>query len=199
MIKFYKTLSIVLHPIFLPSITTGIYLAVLPLPLSLMQKGMVFLMVFGATCLIPLLTLYLLKLVGYVKTFQAESIQERKLPVIIMIINYLFLAQVLQEIWQVRELTILVYSTAIGLIVTSFMFYIKTKMSLHMLGMAGVVSFSLLYGVNYEYANKTIALLVIFLGTLGTARLQLKAHDFKEIALGFSFGLLTPIVLSFIL
>ncbi|MGY5351776.1 hypothetical protein ACXGQW_04315 [Wenyingzhuangia sp. IMCC45533] len=196
---FYKVLSVVLHPVFLPTIATLIYLLVLPQPLHFAQQSLVFAMVFGATCLVPLLTLYLLKLVGYIKTFQAESIQERKLPVVIMIVNYLFLAQVLQEIWQLRELTILAYSTAIGLIITSFLFYAKTKLSLHILGMAGIISFALLYGANYQYANKTIALLVLLLGALATARLQLKAHNFREVILGLSFGLLTPMLLSYFL
>ncbi len=188
-----------MHPVFLPTIATFIYLWVLPQPLIFAQKSLVFFMVFGATCVVPLLTLYLLKLVGSIKTLQVETIKERKLPVLIMIVNYLFLAQVLQEIWQLRELTILIYATAIGLIVTSCLFYVKTKLSLHMLGMAGVLAFALLYGVSYQYANKTIALLILLLGILGTARLELKAHNVKEITLGFSFGLLTPIVLSFLL
>lgn len=197
--QFYKGLSVVLHPVFLPTITTIVYLLTLPQPLSNMQRWMVFFMVFGATCLIPLLTLYLLKLVGYVKTLEVETIKERKLPVIIMIVNYLFLAQVLQEIWQLRELTILVYSTAIGLIITSFLFYAKTKLSLHMLGMAGVLGCALLYGVSYQYPNKTIALLIMLLGALATARLELKAHNFKEIILGISCGLFVPFILSYLL
>ncbi|NIJ44246.1 hypothetical protein FHR24_000685 [Wenyingzhuangia heitensis] len=197
--KFYKVISYILHPVFLPSIATGIYLSVLPLPLSSAQKYLVFFIVLGSTLVVPLATLFLLRLVGIVKTNQAETIQERKIPVLLMIANYLFLAYALQEIWQLRELIILAYATAVGLIVTSFMFYTKTKISLHMLGLAGLLGFTLIYGENYEYANKTIALIVALLGGLATARLQLKAHNIKEIIWGISLGLLLPIVLSYFL
>lgn len=199
MIKLYKAISVLLHPVFLPSIGAGIYLSVLPLPLSPAQKYLVFFIVLGSTLIVPLLTLFLLRVLGSVKTNQAETIQERKIPVVLMIVNYLFLGRVLQDLWQLRELTILAYATAAGLVVTSLMFYTKTKISLHMLGMAGMLGFTLVYGANYGYANKTIALLVALLGCLATARLQLKAHNVKEIVWGVSLGLITPLVLAFVL
>lgn len=199
MILFYKVLSNVLHPAILPCIGAGVYLVVLPLPLSPMQKYLIFAIVFGATFVIPLLTLFLLKAMGYVKTNNANTIQERKLPVSLMFINYLFLAQILKEIIQLRELTILAYTTALGLLVIRLLFYVNIKASLHMLGMAGLLGFTLIYGVNYGYSNGIIALQIALLGALATARLQLKAHNIRELFIGVSLGLFVPIVLNLFL
>lgn len=197
--KFYKVLSLVLHPVFLPSIGAGVYLFFLPLPLYVAQKYLVFFIVLGATFVVPVLTLFLLKFTGYVKTNDAETIEERKLPVVLMIVNYLFLAVTLQEIWQLKELTILAYSTAVGLIVTSILFYTQTKVSLHMLGITGVLGFTLIYGGNYQFPSIIIALLIVFIGLLATARLQLKAHNIKEVLIGGGLGLFVPVVLNFVL
>lgn len=196
MIKFYKALSLVLHPVFLPLVGAGVYLCVLPLPLLTAQKYFIFLVVVGATLVLPLITLFLLKKLGYVKSNQAETIEERKIPVVIMIANYIFLASVLQEVWQLRELVILSYATATCLLVTNILFYFKTKVSLHMIGIAGLLGFTIAYGVNYTFPNFTIAFLVVLVGLLATARLQLKAHNFKEIILGTSLGVLLPIVMN---
>lgn len=194
--KVYKAVSILFHPIFLPSVVTGAYLYMLPLPLLMAQKYLIFFIVVGSTFVVPTSTLLLLRLVGIVKTYEAETIKERKIPVMLMIVNYLFLGQVLQDIWQVRELMFLAYGTALGLVVTMFMFYKNTKISLHMLGMSGLLGFILLYGANYGYVTNIIALLIILLGGLGTARLELHAHNVKEVVLGTVLGLVSPLLLS---
>ncbi len=199
MLKFYKLLSVLLHPVFIPIVATGIYLSVLPLPIVQTQKYLLFFLVTGATLLLPLLTLFLLKLTGYVKTNEATTIAERKLPVIVMVVNYLFLAITLQKVWQVRELTILAYATAINLLVTYVFFYAKIKISLHMLGMAGLLGFTLVYGINYGYSIPIIALLIILTGVLATARLFLKAHTLREVVAGTLLGVAIPMVLHLFL
>ncbi|MDO6737603.1 hypothetical protein [Wenyingzhuangia sp. 2_MG-2023] len=197
--KTYQVLSILLHPVLLPTIAALVYLNVLPMPLSSMQKYMIFFIVIGGTFLVPLCTLLILRMMGYVKTNDAKTIEERKFPVFLMIFNYLFLGQVLQSIWQMRELTILAYATAIGLFAVGILFYAKIKVSLHMLGMTGLLGFVLVYGASYGYSNILVAFLVMLTGALATARLSLKAHNSKEIWIGASLGLMLPIVLSFVL
>lgn len=197
--KIYKGISVILHPIFLPMFGAWVYLNVLPLPISSMQIYLIFFIVVGATFLVPLLTIFLLRFMGYIKSIEATTIKERKLPVVLMIVNYLFLAQMLGRIWQLRELTILAYATALGLLVTIFLFYKKIKVSLHMIGMAGLLGFTVVYGANYQYPIVMIAFLFVLTGLLATARLKLKAHDFKEIVIGTSLGVLLPILISFVL
>ncbi|WP_010135178.1 hypothetical protein [Ochrovirga pacifica] len=197
--KVSKILSYLLHPVLLPSYGTLWYLQALPIPLSAMQKYMVLFIVLGGTFLVPLLTLVVLRLTGHVKTNDAKTVEERKFPVLIMIFNYLFLAQVLQSIWQLRELTILAYATAVGLVIAWLFLYNKVKVSLHMLGMAGLLSFVLVFGAHYQYPNLVVALLLVLLGALATARLHLKAHNLKEIYMGLTVGILLPIVFSFVL
>lgn len=197
--KFYKIVSVVLHPIFLPFFGTWVYLNTLPLPMSKMQIYLIFFIVLGATFLVPLFTIFLLKFTGHVKSIQTTTANERKLPVALMIVNYLFLAVMIGRIWQVRELAILAYATSIGLMIAMFFLYKKIKVSLHMIGMAGLLGLSIVYGSIYGYPIPTISLLFVLTGLLATARLKLKAHNFKEIIMGFSLGLLLPILINFVL
>lgn len=197
--KFYKAISIIFHPIFLPMFGSWVYLNVLPLPISKMQIYLIFFIVAGATFLVPLLTIFLLKFMGQIKSIQVTTAHERKLPVALMIVNYLFLAQMLGRIWQLRELTILAYATSIGLLVAILFLYKRIKISLHMLGMAGLLGFTIIYGSAYYYPVIVIALLFVMTGLLATARLKLQAHNFKEIIIGTSLGLILPILLNFVL
>lgn len=197
--KFYKAVSVLLHPIFLPMFGAWVYLNVLPLPMSKMQIYLIFFIVVGATFLVPLLTIFLLKFTGYIKSIQVTTSNERKLPVGLMIVNYFFLALMIGRIWQLRELTILAYATAIGLIVAMLFLFKKIKVSLHMIGMAGLLGFSIVYGSVYQYPILIISLLFVLTGLLATARLKLQAHNLKEIVLGFGLGLFLPIIISFIL
>lgn len=193
---FYNRVSLVLHPVFLPIIAAAIYLYVLPTPLITVQKYVVLGVVAGSTFLVPLLTLYLLKRIGYVKSNEAKSIEERKIPVLIMMVNFLFLGKALQEIWQVKELTVLGYATALALLITRLGFYVQTKISLHMIGMAGLLGFTLVYGVNYSYPSITIGVLIFLTGLLATARLQLKAHTAIEVGIGTLLGVGLPILIN---
>ena len=197
--KVYKAVSVILHPIFLPMFGAWIYLNVLPLPISEMQIYLIFFIVAGATFLVPLFTIFLLKFMGLIKSIRVTTANERKLPVALMIVNYLFLAQMLGRIWQLRELTILAYATAISLLIAMLFLYKKTKISLHMIGIAGLLGFTIIYGTTYQYAVVLIAFLFVLTGLLATTRLKLKAHNFKEIIAGTVLGLLFPILLSFVL
>lgn len=198
-LKLSKFISYLLHPVLLPTYAVLIYLQTLPIPLFKIQKYMIFFIVIGGTFFIPLITLFILKFLGYVKTNDAKTVDERKLPVLIMAFNYLFLGQSLQKIWQVRELTILAYATSISLLVTAYFLFRKTKVSLHMLGISGLLGFFLIYGNSYRYPVLFIAFLVLLTGALASARLYLNAHNYKEIIAGTLLGLSLPMLLNSIL
>ncbi len=67
---------------------------------------------------------------------------------------------------------------------------LKWKVSIHMLGVGGLVggmmALSQLNGLNY---NHIIALIIFMAGLVGTSRLVLKAHEPFEVYLGFVIGL----------
>ncbi len=197
--KAFKVLSYILHPILLPTYAVFGYLPALPVPFSVAQKLLIIYIIVGGSFFVPLLTLVVLRLTGQVKTNDAKTIEERKYPVLIMVFNYLFLARVLDSFWQLRELKILAYATAAGLMIALVFLYTKIKMSLHMLGIAGLLGFVILYGASYAYPITLVAFLVFLCGLLATARLHLKMHNNKEIVLGTLVGLCLPILLSFFL
>lgn len=191
--------SLLLHPIILPTLGTLVYLSILPIPLLPAYKFLTLFIVVGGTFLVPLCTLLALKFMGHLKTNDATTIEERKLPVLVMIFNFFFLGKVLEDIWQVRELTILAYATTCGLLITAFFLYSKIKVSLHMLGISSLLGFFLIFGNSYNFPVIVISILIVLSGALASARLHLKAHNYKEIIIGTLLGLGLPLFLDFIL
>ncbi|MDB4297520.1 hypothetical protein N9901_02065 [Flavobacteriaceae bacterium] len=199
MSKFNKTISLLLHPVFLPLVGCLVYLAYLPIELSLVQKKLVLFIVAGTTLVIPIVTLLIFRVIGYIKTLQAETIEERKMPVLLMMVNYLFLGQVLKDLWQLRELSVLAYATAVGLVITWLLFKKGIKASLHMQGIMGLLGFLLVYGFKYGFNVKGIVALILVAALLAKARLELKAHTMNEVVIGSLMGVGFPVVLNLFL
>ena len=128
---------------------------------------------------------------GVVKSFQVESIKERKTPLFIMLIIFYVLGKLLINIPDYRELGILFYGTNISLALVYLLFFFQIKSSLHILSMSSTLGFFLLFANNYSISILPLgSILIILTGILASARLHLKAHNQKEIYLGFFIGLI---------
>ncbi|MFT6755205.1 MAG: membrane-associated phospholipid phosphatase, partial [Urechidicola sp.] len=87
------------------------------------------------------------------------------------------------------------YGTTVGLIIAYLLIYKKFKISLHMLGIGGLLGFFIF--VSYHYKLNLILLisfLFIIAGFIAISRIKLKAHTLKEVYLGFVVGLGSEII-----
>ena len=89
--EFYKFISGILHPVVIPTIGLLVYFILIDLRLTRKQHLVLLAVIFIATYVIPILLLIVLKSIGSVKSFKANSIQERKIPVLFMIDLFFFL------------------------------------------------------------------------------------------------------------
>jgi hypothetical protein len=164
------------------------------------QKLTILSLVFVITYLIPLLILILFKRLKLIKSYQIESIKERKLPVALMIVLFYLLGSTINNIANLRELGLLFYATSIGLFFIYILFFFKIKASIHLLSLGIPTGFFIALSSNYSQSYLIVVIIIILLaGILGSARLHLKAHTTKEIYIGFFLGILTPVILNFIL
>ncbi|APZ45245.1 hypothetical protein BW723_02565 [Polaribacter reichenbachii] len=198
--RFHKFISTILHPIVIPTLGVMLYFLLIPINLSSDKKFSILSLIFISSYLIPLLVLVLLKKFKFIKNFQTESIKERKLPVALMIFLFYFLGNTMNNIPSLRDLSLLFYATSIGLIIIYILFFFKIKASIHLLSLSIPTGFFLVLSTNYSQSYiLVIIILIILSGILASARLHLKAHNRTEVYIGFFLGLITPIVLNYIL
>ncbi len=198
--QFHKTISVLLHPIVVPTIGVFLYFLFIPNRLGKEQRLAILAMIFVATYLIPLLVLVLLKALGKIQSYQVISIKERKLPLAFMIVLFYLLGNTLFSVTQIIDLGILFYAISLGLVIIYILFLFKIKTSLHLLSMGIALGFFLLMSTFYTSSFLFIILIVILLsGALASARLHLKVHTPKEVYLGFFLGIVSPFLVNYFL
>ncbi|WP_405562953.1 hypothetical protein [Polaribacter sp. Asnod6-C07] len=198
--SFHKFISTILHPIVTPTLGVMLYFLLIPINLSSDKKFSVLSLIFISSYLIPLLVLVLLKKFKLIKNFQTESIKERKLPVALMIFLFYFLGNTMNNLSSLRELSLLFYATSIGLIIIYILFFFKIKASIHLLSISIPTGFFLVLSTNNSQSYIIVIIILILLsGILASARLHLKAHNKKEVYIGFFLGMIIPILLNYIL
>jgi len=187
--RWHKFISVILHPVVLPTVGVLLYFFLFPNTLQKFQRYAVLSIVFVATYLIPVLLLIFLKALKLIQSFQVHSIKERKIPLVIMVSIFYALATVFARLHQIRDLSILFYGTAFSLFFVYLFFIIKLKASLHLLSMGSAIGFILVLTLLYSIsALPIIAILILFSGLLASSRLHLRAHTTKEIYIGFFIG-----------
>ncbi|WP_340200482.1 hypothetical protein [Ascidiimonas sp. W6] len=193
--KFYHFIAYLYHPLFFPLAGTIAYFLISPRyhPIELWKPIVISVTIL--TLLIPLAFSLLLKSIGWIESIELKKVSERKIPLYI----FIFLIGVI--IYRVIpfSFSIELYFYFIGILGSAFacliMVFFGIKASIHMMGISGLTLFIL--GLSFHYQiNITIALtfLVFSTGLVASARLFTKAHDFKEITLGFFLGVMPQLI-----
>lgn len=198
--RFYKFISTILHPIVIPTVCVMLYFLLTPNNFLSNQKFAVLSAVFIFTYLVPLLILILFKRFKVIKSYQTESIKERKLPVALMIILFYLLGYTMKTTGNLLDLGLLFYATSIGLLFIYILFFFKIKVSIHLLSLGIPSGFFMVLSNSYSQSYLLLIIIIfVFAGLLGSARLHLKKHSHKEIYIGFLLGIVTPLVLNYFL
>ena len=198
--RFHKLISTILHPIVIPTIGVMLYFLLISNNFSQDQKLTILSLVFVVSYLFPLLTLIVLKKTRIIKSYQPESIKERKLPIALMTIVFYLFGNSLNSIPNLRDLSLLFHATSLGLFLIYILFYLKIKASIHLLSFGISVGFFMVLSIDYAQSFTIVIIMIILLaGLLASARLHLKAHTPKDIYVGFFTGVLAPFCLQYLL
>lgn len=201
-----RLLSVVFHPLLMATYILLILLMVDPYIFgynSLDQATYLFIIVVVFSFVLPLVSVFLMKQLGFVNSMSLTSKNERIAPIIITAIFYLWLmanttgSNVFPSIYSQFLLGSIIS------IFTLLLFNSFFKVSLHTAGVGGILmmviiivtSYSgteipIVFFENYKTTTKLpmIGFFVVLAGLIGTARLVLNAHTPKEIYLGYSIG-----------
>lgn len=191
--KFYKTISILLHPIVIPTITVLLYFFLLPKEYRENQKLILLGLIFVSTYIVPILILVILKKLRLIETYYAHSIAERKIPVALMMILFFILGNTITNTSDIPHIGLLFYASSLGLSFIYLLFNLDLKISLHILSLGISIGFFFLVGTIYSM-NLSVLIIVYILasGLVGNARIYLDAHSPREVYLGFIFGFISP-------
>ncbi len=148
------------------------------------------------TVFIPIVFFLLVKNLGLIKSLEIEKVKERRLPLLFFSLlilttnNFIVDSEVFPELFYF--FSGILYACCAAL----FFSIIGYKVSLHMIGISGlllfIVNLSLLYTTNLGY---WLAFLIFVLGWTAASRLQAKAHSNAQLLVGILVGALPQVVL----
>ena len=191
-----KFISIVLHPVFMPLLALYLTLETLPSVAFAISQYLNYIygIIICCTIIFPLLSIIFLMIKGRVNSLEMSNYKERSLPLFITVIwmslgffmlsPVLFYAPILKaEI--IGAILIILFAA----IISKFW-----KISLHLLGIGGVVGVFIALQL---IEGGVLYLLFIFLllsGILGVARIKEKAHNYTQVYVGFLLGMSVELI-----
>ncbi|MGM0933731.1 MAG: hypothetical protein ACQEWD_09835 [Bacteroidota bacterium] len=191
-----KSASYIFHPIWMPLGGSLIYFLVTPrfFPSGVIQAKLLAIAIL--TIFIPIVFYFLLRNLGKVDSIFMRNAKERKWPLFFFV---LLILMILKQILNVYNYPALYYYFT-GILISGVVAYLfsafRIKISLHMMGLAGLTMFlaglSIHYRINLVYS---ILFLVLASGLTGSSRLYYKAHTPPELLLGFLAGFLPQLIL----
>ena len=187
-----KFISILFHPIFMPIVVVYLSLNLVPSISFAINNylGFVYFILFLSTILLPLTSVFFLLKTGVISSFEINNHKERSIPIFITIIwmvygyykisSFLLFAPILKSEF-LGALVIL----SIASIISRFW-----KISLHMLGVGGLVG--VLMGLNVLFGGllEWLIIAILISGIVATARLTERAHTQGQVYAGFFTGVL---------
>jgi membrane-associated phospholipid phosphatase len=169
-----------------------------------------FLSLFFTTFLLPAVAIVMMKSLGLIKSIHMQDRQDRIGPLIVTGVFYIWAFRNMisnPDIPQPLTIFTLGICIVLGL---CFLINLFSKISLHAAGAGGMIVIAALiwqFFAPYGFAigswimdsSIIVALILIFAGLTGSARLYLKAHNPSEIMGGYFIGIAGQLIAFFIL
>lgn len=210
--------SFVFHPLLILTYMVLILLWTNPFSFGfrhVAEADMLLIIIVMTTVTLPVVAVLLMKMLGWINSFQMDTRQERIGPYIASGIMYLtlYLHVIRTDVFP-DSLRVAVLGSLIGIWACFFLnnFF---KISAHAAGMGGFVMLAVLTKIRFGYDQAQIGIpghinlvlpfdyivygVILIAGVVCTSRLILKTHDLREIYLGFALGLVSMITAYFVL
>jgi len=190
--SFAKTLSYLFHPLLMPLLGvififySGSYVSFLPEDV----KRLILLVVAANTLGLPLIMMPIFIQFGAIKSFAMETNKERILPLTFTLIPYVLSVYFLIKL----PIPFVIASFMLGAslaIVSCLIISFWWKISIHLVGIGGMVGFLIAFSIRlFTDVLPFLLVAVLITGLLASARLYLKAHNPPQVLVGFIVGFL---------
>lgn len=199
-------ISIVFHPLLLPSAVLSLLLYLSPNLVTVSSKGVRLFLVqiaFSFTFLLPLIFMLAIKLLRIIDSLHLPDRKQRRLPFVVISAMYLMTAYLYYSPAIRIHLDDRFLHTFLGIcislvVLTAITFFYK--ISAHTLAMSGVFGGMLAMALRYKLVVLAIPLSItaICLGLVMTARLSMKAHSYQEVLWACVVGLVLNFLIIFL-
>ena len=196
--KILPLFSYLLHPLFIPLYGTLVYLFCVENSFENVQKYLMLIQIVLITILIPMLFLYLLKIIGKVDSIMVSDISQRTMPLMIQFFLMALLILKSITIERVPELFFFFFGGMVSTFIAILLLFLKSKASIHMIGIGSLTVFVIGISIhNYNNMLVPISLLILLNGVVASSRLAMKAHTVKELLIGFLLGWIPQLLLFY--
>lgn len=192
-----KIISYIFHPIFIPVYLCWFVVksqSYLFATFSSWEKS-VFILRFGVMyALFPLVSVLLMKGVGFVSSIQLKTQRDRIIPYVVCMIYYWWMWYVLHNQSFPREFTVLSFAIFLASI-GGLMGNISMKVSMHAMAAGIMVAFMIMLGFSQDVSfGIYISLAILLAGIICTSRFIAGDHIPREIYGGLLIGVLSLII-----
>lgn len=194
-------ISYILHPLFIPTYFMLYLIQVLPyefVGITEWQLTLRLFSVFWLTAFFPAFAVFLMWRLKLSESIFLRTQKERIIPYVITMFFYWWMYYLSRNFTdQPLALKFFYFgifiASAIGLIANNFI-----KVSLHAMGVGGLVTAVIIVGLHYSINNAIWVLLAIVITAIVTsARMLVSDHTKQELIIGLSIGLLTQVMAYF--
>ncbi|TDE05100.1 hypothetical protein [Flavobacterium hiemivividum] len=197
--KILPLFSYIFHPIFIPVYATLFFLFSNHSYFLNSEKYLVLLHVSIITLLIPLLFFFLLRATGKIGSIMAPLLSERKIPLVIQTFLIILLVRKSITIERYPELHFFLLGALFSTLMALLLLFVKTKASLHMMGISALTIFVLGLSMHFQTQNLfAIAFLTVMNGFVASSRLVMKAHTATELNIGLLIGIVPQILFLYL-
>lgn len=189
--KCSTALSVLGHPIWMPFSGCLFYFYAIPNYLDHQIITAKLMAVSILTIFLPIVFLFIAKNLRLISDYKLSKVKERRYFLMFFVLLVLVLLNRILDVYNYRTLFYffsgILFSGVVSLLFTMF----RVKISLHALGISGLISF--IVGLSLSFQEPmlvSISLLLLFLGLVSSARLYERAHTLTEIVLGVLAGCL---------
>lgn len=197
--RIYSALfSYLFHPVFVPLYVTAFLVYIHPAAFagfSGAEKLQTLLIVLLNLVFFPLLSVFLLKRLGFISSIFLKNQRDRIIPYIAAGIFYFWAYTVFK---QQPQYPLLLTSFILGIFLASSVALIANiyfKISMHALGMGGWIGiFAVIVESNTMLMTWPLATVILITGFVCSARLVISSHQPKDIYAGLFVGVLTQII-----
>jgi len=193
MLAFSKIISIVFHPLLLPTyafIFLNWAYPYLFFNLDIINKTRLFVTIFINTFIFPMIAMVIMKKLDFISSLHLPDRKERIIPYIAIIAFYFWTYLVVKNLSVGGFINDILFGVSLSIFLVFFLngFY---KISAHTTASGAFVGLTFFLAFNSVY-NIEIPLMIVVLiaGMVGTSRLYLSAHSVFEVFSGYAVGLL---------
>ena len=187
-----KGLSIIFHPLLLPTYATLLIVSANPYWFGSFKQGTfaVAALVMLQTFIFPVITVLLMKALNFIDDLHIRDQKQRFIPFIAIMVYYIWTFMVLRSQQFPTVILWMMLGSCIA-ITFAFISNILLKISLHTLGMGCLVSVAIkCILISFSNMMPILIIIIVLAGVIGSVRLFLKEHEPQEIYLGYMVGFL---------